>query len=192
MNKKVWTAMLVLTVVFLCFLYVAKIFFPQEFVMCIENERLVQIGSFIDNHKWLSYIVGIAIGFLGDYLYFGAVTRKLKLSLKLILVILTYNVIYNGFYTFLNPEYIIEYQELFIIATTVYMIFLPCLFTKELLPLSISYSVTGISQQLSLSIRNFAMLLTNVNSITMICFSAESYLWLVLCYILFNYKKEEN
>ena len=189
MNKKVWTAMLVLTVVFLCFLYIAKIFFPQDFVMCIENENLVKIGSFIDNHKLMSYIVGIIIGFTTDYFYFGAVTRKLKLNYKLVLMILLYNMAYNYLYTFLSANLLMEYQELFIIASTCYMIFIPCLFTKELLPLSITYSVSAISQQLSLNIRNFATLLTNVNSITMICFSLESYLWLVVCYIIFNYKK---
>lgn len=192
MNKKVWTAMLVLTVVFLCFLYVAKMFFPQEFVMCIENERLIQIGSFIDNHKWMSYIVGILIGFLGDYLYFGAVTRQTKINIKLLLIIIGYNLIYNYFYTFVSPNLLFEYQELFVLSSTCYMIFVPCLFTRELLPLSITYCASYISQTLSLEIRNFATLLTNVNSITMICFSAEAYLWLLLCFILFNYKKGEK
>lgn len=192
MNKKVWTAMLVLTVVFLGFLYVAKIFFPQEFVMCIENERLIQIGSFIDNHKWAYYLTNVCIGILGDYLFFGAVTRKLKLNYKLLLIIVFYNLIYLAVYSFANPQILIDYQELFVITSTCYMIFIPCLFTKEILPLSITYCASAISQQLSLSIRDFATLLTNVNSITMICFSAEAYLWLVLCFIIFNYKKGDE
>lgn len=192
MNKKVWTAMLVLTVVFLCFLYVAKIFFPQEFIMCIENERLIQIGSFIDNHKWAYYMVNVAIGIIGDYLFFGAVTRKLKLDYKLIAIIILYNLIYLGIYAFANVEFLVEYQSIFVMASTCYMIFVPCLFTKELLPLSITYCVSYISQTLSLEIRDFATLLTNVNSITMICFSAEAYLWLVLCFIIFNYRKGDE
>lgn len=56
MNKKVFVSMLVLTIVFLAVMYVLKIFFPQEFMMSIQNERLVAVGSFIDNHKILYYI----------------------------------------------------------------------------------------------------------------------------------------
>ena len=192
MNKKVWTAMLVLTIVFLCFLYVAKIFFPQEFVMCIENERLIQIGSFIDSHKWAYYLANVIIGITTDYLYFGAVTRKFKLNPKLIVTIVLYNLVYLGIYAFVDINTIMEYQSLFVMASTCYMIFVPCLFIKELMPLSITYCANYISQTLSLEIRDFATLLTNVNSITMICFSAESYLWLLLCFILFNYRKGDE
>ena len=86
MNKKVWTAMLVLTVVFLCFLYIAKIFFPQDFVMCIENERLVQIGNFIDNHRLIYYIFCAITSFITYYLYCGACCKKLKFNVKEIFI----------------------------------------------------------------------------------------------------------
>lgn len=50
MNKKVFVSMLVLSMSFLMGLYILKIFFPQEFVMSIENDRLMLIGNYIDNH----------------------------------------------------------------------------------------------------------------------------------------------
>ena len=192
MNKKVFISMLVLTITFLVGLYVLKIFFPNEFVMVIENEKLIVVGEFIDNHIAIDFILGVILGIIFDYLYFGAVCRKLKLNFKLVLVIVVYNVIYNSLYTFLSTNIISEYSSIFIIASTIYMILLPVLFTKELLPLSITYTINSISQLLSLSIRNLNVLLTTSNFITMFLMTIETYLWLVLCLIIFNYKEKEN
>lgn len=192
MNKRVFVAMLVLTITFLVGLYVLKIFFPNEFITVIENEKLIVIGEFIDNHIAIDFILGVILGIIFDYLYFGAVCRKLKLNFKLVLVIVVYNVIYNSLYTFLPTNIISEYSSIFIIASTIYMILLPALFTKELLPLSITYTINSISQLLSLSIRNLNILLTTSNFITMFLMTIETYLWLVLCLIIFNYKEKEN
>lgn len=192
MNKKVFISMLVLTITFLVGLYVLKIFFPNEFVMVIENEKLIVVGEFIDNHIAIDFILGVILGIIFDYLYFGAVCRKLKLNFKLVLVIVVYNVIYNSLYTFLSTNIISEYSSIFIIASTIYMILLPVLFTKELLPLSITYTINSISQLLSLSIRSLNVLLTTSNFITMFFMAIETYLWLVLCLIIFNYKEKEN
>ena len=192
MNKKVFISMLVLTITFLVGLYILKIFFPNEFIMVIENERLIAIGEFIDNHIAIDFILGVILGIIFDYLYFGAVCRKLKLNFKLILIIIVYNIIYNSLYTFLPANIISEYSSIFVIASTIYMILLPTLFTKELLPLSITYTINSISQLLSLSIRNLNILLTTSNFMTMFLMTIETYLWLVLCLIIFNYKEKEN
>lgn len=192
MNKKVFISMLVLTITFLVGLYVLKIFFPNEFIMVIENEKLIAVGEFIDNHIAIDFILGVILGIIFDYLYFGAVCRKLKLNFKLILIIIAYNVIYNSLYTFLPANIICEYSSIFVIVSTIYMILLPTLFTKELLPLSITYTINSISQLLSLSIRNLNILLTTSNFMTMFSMTIETYLWLVLCLIIFNYKEKEN
>lgn len=192
MNKKVFISMLVLTITFLVGLYILKIFFPNESIMVIENEKLIAIGEFIDNHIAIDFILGVILGIIFDYLYFGAVCRKLKLNFKLILIIIVYNIIYNSLYTFLPANIISEYSSIFVIASTIYMILLPTLFTKELLPLSITYTINSISQLLSLSIRSLNILLTTSNSMTMFLMTIETYLWLVLCLIIFNYKEKEN
>lgn len=192
MNKKVFISMLVLTVSFLVSLYVLKIFYPQDFVMSVSNEKLVMVGNFIDSHRVLSFVIGILMGCIFDYLYFGAVCRKIKLDFKLITIIVVYNIVYNSLYTFLPTEILIEHSSLFIVASTCYMIMTPMFFTKELLPLSITYCINYISQTLSLYIRDLALLLTSTNFITMFLMTAETYLWLVLCLIIFNYKKRRN
>ena len=60
MNKKVLKTMIALVIVFLLACYILKIFFPEQFVMSIENEKLIAIGNYIDNNAWAYYIFGIA------------------------------------------------------------------------------------------------------------------------------------
>src|SRR5699024_11955285 len=60
-----------LVVIFLIACYVLKIFFPEQFVLSVENETIITIGNYIDNNKWASIIYGIIIGCVFDYFYFG-------------------------------------------------------------------------------------------------------------------------
>lgn len=192
MNKKVLKTMIALVVIFLVALYVLKIFFPREFVMAIENEQLVKIGNYIDSHTWASIIMGVVIGIIFDYLYFGAVCQTMKLKWYFIAIIAVYNMGYSCFY-FLVPESIVSNSTNILISlSTIYMILLPVLFTKNLLPLSVTYSINSISQLLSLSIRNIGMLMLNVNSLTIMFMSFDCYLWMFLLFMLFNYKKGEK
>ena len=69
MNKKVFISMLILSISFLLGLYVFKIFFPQEFMMSIQNERIIAIGTFIDNNKLIYYICCGMTSFLTYWLY---------------------------------------------------------------------------------------------------------------------------
>ena len=50
-NKKLYISMLILVCAFLVSMYILKIFFPQEFVMAIENERFIQIGAMSSYQK---------------------------------------------------------------------------------------------------------------------------------------------
>lgn len=183
MNKKVWTAMLVLTVVFLIMLYVAKIFFPQDFVMYIENERLIQIGSFIDSHRLIYYIFCAITSFITYYLYCGACCRKLKFNIKEILIIISV-IIGIRLINFVDVN----------IATHLNIasfIFLPAILKGDLKLTAITYSIHGLAQILSLAIRNLPMYLSTNNTITIVLLSIDMYFWLLLLFILFNYKKEE-
>lgn len=192
MNRKVLKTMIALVVIFLCALYILKIFFPHEFVMAIETEQLITVGNYIDNHIWAKCLVGIAIGIIFDYLYFGAVCQMLKLKWYIIIIIFIYNVSYSLFVYLAPSDIVNECSNLLLSLSTIYMILLPVLFTKKLLPLSITYSINYMSQALSLSIRDIGLLMLNTNSLTMIIMSLECYFWVALCYMLFNYKKEDK
>lgn len=191
-NKRIYIAMLILSVSFLIGMYVLKIFFPEEFVMAIQNERIIQIGSFIDSHKWLYYIVYLSTGLVSDYLYFGAVCRKLKLDWKLTIIMLVYNTIFAVLYSFTNIANVNYLANVLIAFSMTYMIAIPALFTNELAPLSLTYSINTISQLLSLSIRDMSLLLTTNNIMTTILMSLECYFWLLLCFIVFNIKETKT
>ena len=88
MNKKVFKTMIALVVIFLIALYVLKIFFPEQFVMSIENENLIAIGNYIDNNTWAYYLFGIATSFLTYWLYLCAVCKQWYLKWWQCLIVL--------------------------------------------------------------------------------------------------------
>ena len=55
-NKNIYISMLILTVCFLVSIYVFKIFMPNEFLMVIEDLRLIKFGEFVSNNKILYYL----------------------------------------------------------------------------------------------------------------------------------------
>ena len=184
MNKKVFISMLILSISFLLGLYVFKIFFPQEFMMSIQNERIIAIGTFIDNHKWLYYICCGLTSFLTYWLYCCACKSSLWLKwyevLEIIIVIVLCRVV--DFYDCTTST---------IISICSFM-FLPALMKGNLTQTAIVYTTHSICQALSLRIRSLPIYLTNVNFITMFIFGIESYLWLILFYVIFNYRKENK
>jgi hypothetical protein len=186
MNKKVFVSMLTLCVVFLAFLYVAKIFFPQEFMMSIQNERIIKIGTYIDTHKWLYNIVSVVPPFIVYFLYCCASSQRKVLSVKE-LAIIALLVISIRALSYVDDT----------IATAIELssfLFLPYFCKGELKRSAIIYSTHTLSQALSLSIRNLPIYLTNINFAVAIFMTFECYLWLVLFYIIYNYKeiKEEK
>lgn len=183
MNRKVFISMLSLCLVFLTGLYIAKIFFPQEFVLAVSSKTLVQIGTFIDSHDWLYYICCGITAFATYYLFCGACKRSWKLSLKEIGVILAF-IVGIRLIGFLDNN----------IATHVSIssfFLIPLICKHDLKIATIVYAVHGMAQVLSLSIRNLPMYLTSVNFITGLLLTSEMYLWLLLALIIFNYKKEK-
>ena len=184
MNKKVFISMLVLSIVFLVGLYVVKIFFPQEFMMTIQNENFIKVGTFITSHKILFYICGAITSFITYYLYCCACSHRLRLKWYECLIILILIVIFRliNFYD-ANMATILSWCS---------FMFLPAMFKGDIKTTAIVFTVHGISQGLSLKIRNLTMYLASSNFITMFLLAIDMYLWLLLFYVIFNYNKKEN
>lgn len=183
MNKKVFISMLILTISFLVSFYVLKIFFPQEFMMSIQNEQLIKIGTFINSNEILFYICGGITAFITYWLFLCCCKRKLSLNWKESLVIIAFIVIIRLVSLYdLNISTHISISSFFII---------PLIFKYDLKTATIVYTIHGFSQVLSLSIRNLTMYLASGNFITMTLLAFDMYLWLILCYVICNYKKEK-
>lgn len=184
MNKKVFISMLVLSIVFLVGMYVIKIFFPEEFVLAIENERIITIGTFINSHKILFYICGGITSFITYWLYCCACKHTLRLrwyeNLLIIAVVVMCRLlsIYDA-----NMCTIISWTS---------FAFLPALMGGDLKTCAIIFTTHSIAQGLSLRIRNLTMYLASGNFLTLLLLAIDMYLWLILFYVIFNYKKENK
>lgn len=185
MNKKVFISMLVLSIVFLVGMYVLKIFFPAEFVLAIENERIIAVGQFIDSHEWLYYICCGVTAFVTYYLYCCACSKRLYLKWHEILLIIVTIVAIRlcGLYVDEGLRTIISWCS---------FAFLPALMGGELKRTALIFTTHTIAQGLSLGIRGFKLYFTNYNFLSGIFMTFECYFWLLLFYIIFNYKKKEN
>lgn len=190
MNKKVYKSMIVLILAFLVACYVAKIFFPEQFVMSVESEALVTAGNFIDTHRWLYYIVQVGLGVLFDYLYFGAVCQRTKLHWSLWCVVGCYNLALGAVLAFASVDFLINATYIITAISSCYMILVPLFYTNELEPLAITYCVNFVAQTLSLNIRGISYLMTNANTLTTLLMSFECYFWLLLLFLIFNFKPQ--
>ena len=180
MSKKVFVIMITLSVVFLALCYVLKIFFPQEFVMAVENENIVKIAKFIDNNIILYYLFGILTSFITYWLYCCACTHRLYLKWYECLIILGVIIV-----TLLLSKYDTNLLTSVSISS---FILLPCIMKGDLKTCSIVYSIHLINQSLTLSIRNLVVYMQNMSTLTITILSIDMYIWLILFYILYNYR----
>lgn len=184
MNKKVFVSMLILVMCSLTALYVAKGFFPEQFMMNVQNEQLISIGNFIDTHKWSFYLFGSITSFITYWLYCCAICKRFYLKWYECVAILIVIAGSIGL-TYLDAAFLTHYS---ICA----MLFLPLLFGGKLKETAIVYGVHGLAQILSLKIRNLPMYMVGVNSLTLFLMNIECIFWLLLFYVIFNYKKKEE
>lgn len=184
MNRKVFVSMLTLSIACLLIMYILKIFFPNEFLFAVENPRIVAVGEYIDNHPWAYYALGIITSFATYWLYLCAVCKKLYLNWKeCLLILLTIGLtIALGFVS----------EELVAYINVCGMIILPFIMKANLKEVTIVYSIHGLAQILSLGIRDLSIYLETANTLICSLMIMDCYFWLILFYIIFNYKKQEE
>ena len=184
MKRSIFITMLILSICLLIGMYVAKIFFPEEFVFLIENERIFAIGEYIDNHAWAYYLLGICTSFLTYWLYLCAVCKKRYLNLKESLIVLVIIGISIGA-SFIGENFS-TYMSIYP------MIVLPFIMKARLREVAIVYPIHGLAQIFSLEIRQLPMYVQYSNTLSFTLLTFECYFWLLLFYIIFNYKKREE
>ena len=181
MNRKVLKVMIALVAIFLCALYVLKIFFPEQFIMMIELDWLINFGAWVDSSWWIHEIFAIITSFITYWLYLCAVTRRWCLNWKEILGVLCTIGITHAMYEL--DVTIASYLPL------ISMIVLPAFSRAQLKDVAVVFSVHCVAQLLSISIRSLPALLTSVNYATTLLLGLECYFWLLLFYFYYNYKK---
>lgn len=182
MNRKVFKAMIALVVIFLACLYVLKIFMPEQFVLSVENEVIITIGTYIDNNEWAYYLFGILTSFITYWLYLCAVCRRWYLKWYEILTVL---VVIGG-----SIGLSLWDTNIYSAYSVITFIVLPVIFKSDLKTVATVFTIHSLSQTMSLTIRNLPMYITSPNSLTMFIMTFDCYLWLLLLYFYYNYKKE--
>ena len=182
MNKKVLKVMLTLIALFLLGLYIIKIFLPDQFIMVIENEHIVSFGKLIDSSWYLTELCAVLTSLITYWLYLCAVTKKWFLNWKELLVVLITIAGIHALY-----EWDVTIASGF---STIAMCLLPALFKADLKTTATVFTFHYGAQLFSTKIRSLPMLLTNVNSVTMMLMALDAFLWLLLFYFYYNYKGE--
>lgn len=183
MNKRLFQSMIYLAIGFLIGCYVLKFFLPEQFVLFVQNKRLVDIGYYIDTHPLAFYSFGILTSFTTYWLFCCAVCKKLYLSKKECFIVLI-AVVGSIFITLIDVQLSTHYSVFS-------MIFLAYLFKAEFKETLIIFGIHGFAQAISLSIRDLTTYMMNFDSLSFLVLTFECYLWLILFYLKNNIRKEK-
>lgn len=181
MTKNVIKTMFILVVCYLLAWYVLKIFFPDIFLLQVNNERLIMIGDFIDNHFWLDKLVGLVMCYITYTLYLGALCELKHLNLKQSLVVVGVYIV----------SLVVEHFDITLVTyyNILAMVILPAIFNCNSKRLALVFSAHFICQCLSLAIRQLSTRVLSFNSLSCLIMTLECYFWLLLWYLWFNYNK---
>lgn len=183
----IWTMGLILFGAILVFFYIAKLFFPEWIIGVAETPRIVEIGEYIDTHRWAYYLFYFVLTTIPMYFYCCACCRKGKLSKYEGICLASFCLISFLIEAFL-PDMIFVYNNVAYIA-------LPLIFKvmsndkKDIFySTSLCFIVTSFAQALSLSIRDISTLISFPNTATFCILMIDGYIWNILLYLYFNFK----
>ena len=180
---------LILFGVLLLSFYILKIFFPEFIVGVAELPSIVEFGNYVDSHKWAYYLYTFVVAFAGGYLYCCACCRKNKLSLFQTLIF-TIFVILLIFIQVFAPQIYVSFNYIFFVFTPFLLLYIDKnLSEKTFIATALTFSIDISAQALSLIIRNIVILTVCINSATMTILLIDGFIWRILLYLFFNYKK---
>lgn len=184
MSRRTLSAVIWLLWIFLAAFSIIKIFFGEAFAVLVENERIIQIGSYLDTHLMARLLIDILIGILTMHLYLGACLQQWKLKVFQYLIIIGYSV---G----------IVLCKLWSPTVTVVIdisvpIILPLLFKGKFSQTAIIYLLHHLAQLIVLFIRSEPLYLVSTNYATQFLLIFDVYVWLTIYYLYSNLYKEKT
>lgn len=184
MNKKVLNVMIWLTWGILAFFLIAKLFFGEWYAIVITNEKLVNIGIFIDTHFWVTRAVAFCTTFITYWLYLCACSRQWYLKWKQIAWILPILLALQVLKYFAPTQgSVIDYCL---------MLVLPYFLKAEYKSVAFVFTCHCLSQMVVAYVRNLPILTNMYNSATILILCIDTYFWLLLYYFYQNKYKKEN
>lgn len=184
MRKKVFTTMLSLVVGVMIVYYILKFFFPEKFLLMITSQNILRFGEFLETHKIFDKIFSILMSFVTLYLFACGSASKTHLVWWKTLI-----VVGVAIFNVLTSPY---WGDFYLHSSIVTMFLCACLENSKLRQSVLIFSVHGYLQLCLLKIRGFESILPVMNKATMYALGLENLVWLVLFYIIFNFKKEKK
>lgn len=162
-----------------------KLFGGNLFEIMCENENFIKVCEYADNHFWAYYLINALNNFVLTYFYTLAVCQKLKYEKWQLITVLITIVIGIPIKT---------YSQIFGLVFDVWqMILMPCLFTikypKKHWNVVIGNILVVIFQVISMFVKNIGIkVLTSESVLTMMIFSIDVFLMVILYYLYSNLK----
>lgn len=184
MRKKVFTTFLLLVIGVMVAYYVLKFFYPEKFLLMITDPNILRFGEFLEMHKIFNTVFSVFMSFVTMYLFACSTGGKLYLNWWRTGLILLMSI---------SLKFVMIYAYDFYLHSTIVAMFIcACLSNANIYRTTLVYGVHGYLQLFLLDIRGFETILPVMNSAVVYALGLENLLWLILFYIIFNFKKEKK
>lgn len=184
MNYKVAKTMLILCIVYLVGFYILKFAFPELLIQAITSPTLLRLGEFMNSWKGFELIFMTLSTFITFYLFACASSGKFKFKLWQFGVIAGASII--------NTVFILFVPSLYTHTSISLMLIIAVVCKGKLLSTTISFTIHGYLSQFLLSIRGFETVIVYMNSLSGFMIGLEVYVWLILLAIIFNIKERKR
>ena len=184
MTKKVWITLLALLIGCLVAYNFVALIYPETFIMCLTDTRILTVGNFIEERTWLTEMYYYVTGFISFYL-FGCISKsKWKLKFWETLVVLALSIASQLLYIYL--------PEIGIFAGILPMLLIGVFVGNNTKGFLITFILHRVCPFLTLFVRGYNEALPMMNIGSNICLLLESYILLFVSYIICNIKEKKN
>ncbi len=186
MNKRVLKTMIILCWVFLVAYALLKLIpsLASKFVIAVNNEKLVSVGRFVDNHIWLQQILYGITTLLTYHFYLCACTKRWYLSLKQYIVLCIIIMVTNTIKYYL--------PDLSLVINVLIMVILPFALKGDYRTFVIIFTTHYLGQMTIGFIRSAEIALVDLNTLSTLLCCMDAYVWLLLYYLYANLYKEKK
>jgi hypothetical protein len=176
--------MIVLLWVFLLSFVVIKLFFGEWFVTVVENEKILIMGQFIDEHKVVKLLVDTLVSILAMHFYLCSCKQLWRLKVSWYLSISAYILAINVGYLWNS--------SIILVVDLLGLIIFPILLKADIKQTIVVFLLHELGQPILLFIRSEPLYLASTNYATQFFLLFDVYVWLALYYLYSNMYKEET
>lgn len=184
MNKKVFNYVIALLWMIMVLLAILKLCFAESFIAVAANQRVIDIGNFIDSTPIIKLIADVIMGVLIMHFYLCACKQVWKLSICEYLVVIVYSISI----TLLRPFLPVLINLIDFAAPIVLPFLLKCRWKQ----IGVIFVLHNLGQLMTVFIRSEELYQVSLNYATVFVFAFDMYVWLGVYYIYSNVYKEDT